>query len=170
MHTSIKSATTPLGLGVLVGLLLFPALAQSADDLPEGSGREMVRKMCGGACHEIDVVTSERLSKQGWSNIVDSMVSRGATGTDDEIAAVIDYLAQHFGREKAAGSSSEIKINVNTETAKALAAGLTLSQDEAQAIVEYREKEGKFKTWEDLKKVPGLDVKKIESKKDRVIF
>ena len=94
---------------------------------------------------------------------MDTMVSRGANGSDEEIAAVIDYLALHFGREMP-------KINVNTETAQALAAGLALSRDEAQAIVEYREKEGKFKTWEDLRKVPRLDVKKIESKKDRIAF
>ena len=165
MRMILKSTNVPLAivLGALFGTVLAPAFAQTGDGLPEGPGRDAVRKMCGGACHEIDVVTSERLSKQGWSNTVDTMVSRGANGSDEEIAAVIDYLALHFGREMP-------KINVNTETAQALAAGLALSRDEAQAIVEYREKEGKFKTWEDLRKVPRLDVKKIESKKDRIVF
>ena len=126
--------------------------------------------MCGGACHDLDVVTSERFSKQGWANTVDTMVSRGATGTDEEINAVIDYLAEHFGREKKADSTAAAKININTESAKELAADLALSQEEASAIVEYRDKEGRFKSWEHLKKVPHLDMKKIESKRDRVVF
>ncbi len=34
----------------------------------------------------------------------------------------------------------------------------------------YREANGNFKTLDDLKKVPGLDAVKIESKKDRLEF
>ena len=151
--------------------LLIPRLqAQSNSQLPEGKGRETVEKMCGGACHDLEVVTSERLSKQGWTNTVDTMISRGATGTDEEIAAVIDYLAEHFGREKPPESATASKINVNTETAKQLAADLAIAIEEAQAIVDYREKEGKFKNWDDLKKVPRVDTKKLESKKDRIVF
>ncbi|HMD48104.1 MAG TPA: helix-hairpin-helix domain-containing protein [Bryobacteraceae bacterium] len=126
--------------------------------------------MCGGACHELDVVTSERLSKQGWANTVDTMISRGATGTDEEIAAAIDYLAEHFGREPRATSASAPKIYINTETATELATDLAISTEEADAIVRYREKEGKFKTWDDLRKVPRFDMGKIEGKKNRVVF
>lgn len=169
MHAMIKSSAkrTVTVLGIAGGLLISLAIAQSDDSLPAGKGRDAVRKMCGGACHELDVVVAERLSKQGWSNIVDTMVSRGATGTDEEIAMVIDYLAEHFGRANPAAGT---KINVNTETAKALAADLALTEEEGAAIVQYREKQGKFKNWEDLKKVQGLDLSKIESKKDRVVF
>src|SRR5579872_648395 len=147
---------------VLLSAFMPHVFAQTENQLPEGKGREAVQKMCGGACHDLDVVTSERLSKQGWANTVDTMVSRGATGTDEEINAVIDYLAEHFGRGKKADSAVAAKININTETAKELATDLALPQDEAEAIVEYREKEGKLKAWEDLKKVPHLDIKKIE--------
>ena len=34
----------------------------------------------------------------------------------------------------------------------------------------YREKHGKFKTLDDLKKVPGVDAKKLDAKKDRIAF
>ena len=37
---------------------------------------------------------------------------------------------------------------------------------EAAAVIQYREKHGRFKTLDDLKKVPGLDFKKIDSRRD----
>ena len=43
-------------------------------------------------------------------------------------------------------------------------------RSQAAAIIQYREKNGNFKSIEDLKKVPGIDVDKIEAKKDRLTF
>jgi hypothetical protein len=64
---------------LLLTILISETLGEPGDPLPEGKGKETVQKMCGGACHELDLVTNERLSKQGWSNVVDTMISRGAT-------------------------------------------------------------------------------------------
>jgi competence ComEA-like helix-hairpin-helix protein len=41
---------------------------------------------------------------------------------------------------------------------------------ESQAIVTYREANGSFKEWRDLLKVPGLDAKKVEAKKEMMAF
>lgn len=86
------------GLIVFSGILLAQA---ESEKLPEGKGKAEFQKMCGGACHGLEVVTSQRKTKQGWTNVVDTMVSRGAEGTDREIEMVIDYLTAHFGREAA---------------------------------------------------------------------
>ena len=51
-----------------------------------------------------------------------------------------------------------------------LASALALPADTAVAIVDYREKNGAFKEWQDLGKVPGLDLKQIADKQDRVEF
>ena len=59
---------------------------------------------------------------------------------------------------------------MNKATAKDLEPALELSTKEAQAIVQYREQNGAFKSLEELKKVPGLDAKKVEAKKERLIF
>jgi DNA uptake protein ComE-like DNA-binding protein len=59
---------------------------------------------------------------------------------------------------------------VNTAGVKDLIATLELSSEEAGEIVEFREKRGKFNNWDDLVKVPKLEAKKLESKKDRVTF
>lgn len=65
-------------------------------NLPKGKGRELVQGMCA-QCHPIDVVTSERHDRTGWSSMVQSMVARGATGTSQEVQQVIEYLTAHFG-------------------------------------------------------------------------
>jgi len=36
--------------------------------------------------------------------------------------------------------------------------------------IQYRNRRGAFKSVEDLKKAPGVDVEKVEAKKDRLIF
>jgi competence protein ComEA len=72
-------------------------------------------------------------------------------------------LAKNFGDDAP-------KVNVNHEAAKGLQDQLALTDKEAQAIVDYRGKNGDFKTLDDLKKVPGLDGAKIDAKKDRIAF
>ena len=71
------------------------ALSLMAQDLPAGPGKEITEQVCGG-CHGVDTVASIKASRQGWETIVDSMVSRGATATPEELKQVIDYLAKSF--------------------------------------------------------------------------
>jgi len=147
--------------------------AHSQSKLPEGKGKQIVESVCT-QCHSVRSITSSRFSREGWQNIVYDMISQGAPLLEEEIAEVVQYLAENFGKtkkpEEASEPSASEKVNVNKATAKELEAALELSQQEAGAIVEYREKNGSFGDWEDLKKVPGLDVKKMEVKKDRVTF
>ena len=78
--------------------MLAFGLAQ-AQDLPEGKGKELLQMICAD-CHGLDVITSQRATKDGWASIVDSMVSRGASGTKEQLDTLIDYLAKNFGPEK----------------------------------------------------------------------
>ena len=55
-------------------------------------------------------------------------------------------------------------------TDKQLADVLGISQDEAKAIVDYRDKVKGFQSIDDMKKVPGVDTKKIDAAKDHLIF
>jgi competence protein ComEA len=92
------------------------------------------------------------------------MIARGAKGSDDDFKAVLDYLATNF-----LGEASK-PLNVNTATSVELESVLLLLRKEAAAVIAYREKNGLFKNVDDLKKVPGIDVKKIETQKDRLYF
>jgi len=145
--------------------ILFPVallVSAQAQDLPEGKGKDLVEDRCS-TCHGLDLLLAEHDSKQRWSGIVNEMVSRGATGTPEEIQTIVDYLAANFGPEAA-------KINVNTAAAEELQSGLTLTAPEAAAIVQYRKEHGKIKDWSVLSKIPGVDSKKLESHKDLITF
>jgi hypothetical protein len=39
---------------------------------------------------------SHRDTKDGWEEVVTSMVDKGANGTDAEFNTIIEYLASHF--------------------------------------------------------------------------
>jgi len=88
------------------------------------------------------------------------MVTAGATGTDEEFDQIVDYLAKNF----------PARVNVNKAPAPDLVETLGITSAEAEAIVSYRDKNGLFKVAEDLKKVDGVDYKKIEAQKDRLSF
>jgi cytochrome c5 len=64
--------------------------------LPEGEGKEVVAKMCT-RCHGTTVFAKMRMSRIGWEDEVVSMIEKGATGTEDEIRIVVDYMVKHFG-------------------------------------------------------------------------
>jgi competence protein ComEA len=139
------------------------AVAALAQTLPEGPGKAVTQKMCT-PCHTLDNVVKARLTKERWAKEVDDMVTRGATGTDDEIDQVIDYLATNFP------PGAKMKVNVNKAAASDLVLGLGISAADAATIVKYRTANGKFKEFQDLTKVPGIDAKKIENAKDRIEF
>jgi competence protein ComEA len=147
--------------GVLILFAAQPATAQVA--LPDGAGKEQMIKVCG-VCHEAQRVASIRLTRDGWEATIGDMIARGAKGTDEEFQAVLEYLSTHFLGEAAR------PLNVNTANAIDFETMLLLLRKEAAALIAYRDKHGPFKSVEDLKKVPGIDVKKIEAQKDRLYF
>jgi competence protein ComEA len=152
MRTRLYSAIFMLAFGVA-------ATGQnSPDQLPEGKGKDAVKRICIG-CHEVATVTVTRRTKIGWRMNVEDMVSRGAEGSDEELQAIIDYLTQFYG-----------KVNVNTASSRELQSLLGLSGDEAAAIVSYRGQIGKFKDFDQLSKTPGISVQKLQSKREQIAF
>lgn len=135
------------------------ALAQDAPDpLPEGKGKAEVKKICSD-CHEIGTVTGSRRTRIGWERSVEDMAARGAQGSDDDMAVIVDYLTKFFG-----------KINVNTASSKELVGSLGISDKDAQAIVAWREQHGNFKDFEQLIQVPGILVEKLRAKRMEIAF
>ncbi len=135
------------------------ATAQTPSAPRDAEAKALLERTCT-KCHKLTSTLSQRNSKERWSAVVDDMIARGAEATDAEINTLVNYLAKNFGS----------KVNVNKAAAEELATVLELPQAGASAIVEYREKYGNFKSLDDLKKVPELNWKAIESKKDRLDF
>jgi competence protein ComEA len=142
---------------------LFAFALPAAAQLPDGPGKVETEMLCK-QCHELERSVSLRQDRAGWQSTIDKMVSLGAQGSDKEIKAVLDYLSTNFAGEQLP------KLNVNKAPAIEFESRLTLRRSEAAAIIAYREKNGPFKSIEDLKKVPGIDTAKIEAKKDRLAF
>ena len=133
-----------------------------AQDLPPGKGKELVENTCG-SCHGLDVVVSQHATKDGWASIVDYMVSRGATGTPEEINTIVEYLAKNFPPEAT-------KVNVNKASSMDMQMQLELTAKDADAIVKYRMDHGDFKDWDSLAKVPDVDTAKLTAKKSMIVF
>jgi len=144
----------------------------AAPPLPEGKGKADFARICG-QCHGTQIATKVRMDQDGWSAVVDDMIARGAEGTQDEFDLVVRYLTAHFGPDNPTGDSKPSpasKINLNKATEKELTSMLGLAAADAQAIVHYRETAGAFTDWQDLQKVPHLDMKKLTEQKDRIEF
>jgi competence protein ComEA len=140
-------------------LVLFP-LALAAQ-MPDGPGKAETVKLCS-TCHEIERAFSLKQDRAGWQTVVDKMVQVGMAATDDEIRLTIDYLATHFPADE------EPKLNINKASAIEFESALSLRRSVAAAVIEYRTKNGAFKSIDDLKKIPGVDAAKVDARKDRL--
>ena len=145
-------------LAIIPLLISSLAPAMQAQDLPEGKGKDVLENVCG-ACHGVDLIAGRRATKEGWGYIVDDMVSRGASATNEQIKTINEYLAKNFGQ-----------VNTNKAPAAEIASVLEITADQADAIVKYRKDHGDFKTLDDVKKVPGLASANLDAKKDRIVF
>jgi competence ComEA-like helix-hairpin-helix protein len=144
--------------GVLLTALVLPGSQEKTAQPLEERAKASVQKVCV-SCHEMDIVTATRRTRIGWERNVEDMVSRGAEGSDQEMAEVVAYLTKYFG-----------KLNVNTATAQQLREFLGLSEKEAQAIAAYRDRNGTFKDFEQLKAVPDVSAGKLQEKRSLIAF
>ena len=113
-------------------------------------GKETIERTCT-TCHGTEQIFDSRRTPSDWHRITKMMSDLGANASDDELATIRRYLLRYYGR-----------VPVNTATAEEIAAVLGLSTSEAQAIVEYRNANGKFSDASALTSVPGIDKAKIE--------
>lgn len=132
-------------------------------EFPPGEGRDTVLRLCS-KCHSPTIVLAYGQKREGWEDTITKMVGLGAKGSDEDFTDVADYLTANFP------PSSIPKIFVNKATDQQIATILEISIDESKAIIAYRDKIGGFKSIEDLKKVPNVDTRKIDAKKDNLVF
>ena len=130
-------------------------------ELPAGPGKDTLVRICS-KCHSPDNVIANGQDRAGWEDTITKMAGYGATGSDEEFTEILNYLEKNF--------PAVTIIHVNQATAAELESGLGLSTTEAEAIIDYRKKNGDFKSLDDLKKVPNVDAKKLDAKKDRLAF
>lgn len=132
------------------------------EKLPAGPGRDVVIKSCI-TCHDPQRAASIRLTRDGWYEVVANMATRGMKATEEEHEVIVEYLATHFLGE------APRPININTAEAIDFESVLGMLRREAAAIIAFRDLNGFFKSVTDLKQVKGIDYKKVEAGKDRIV-
>ena len=58
----------------------------------EFDGEALLNAKCG-SCHSVDTVLAAEYDTVGWAAVIDEMIARGATLTDDEAADLAEYLS-----------------------------------------------------------------------------
>ena len=90
---SVKNASW-LFMTTMVAAATF-AFGQAVQ-LPEGEGKAILEMKCT-TCHDLDLVTMNRLSKEDWTNMIAVMVASGAEVTEAETTILVEYLTKNFG-------------------------------------------------------------------------
>jgi competence protein ComEA len=159
MKANTFKALCVLAAAASLGLAL--ANDDEAKALPESPGKDLVGKVCID-CHTASTFRKMRLDEDGWWDKVGEMVERGAKVDQKQQADIVAYLVRNFGKDS--------KVNVNTAPHSELIVILGFTPDESKALVAYRTDHGGFKEWGDVVKVPGVDGKKVEAQKEKMVF
>src|SRR6476660_10436535 len=147
---SCRSVVLGVALAFFAGNTWASLPARQVRSLPDGPGKAETQKLCS-QCHELDKAFSLSQDRAGWQRTLEKMAGFGMKGTQQEHDAVLEYLVKNFPADELP------KISVNKAAAIDLESGLSLKRSQAAAIIQYREKNGPFKSIEDLKKVPGIE-------------
>jgi competence protein ComEA len=134
---------------------------KAQDVLPDGPGKDVTVRICGH-CHPAERGTAVRLTRDGWQEVIAKMVSLGARGTDTELESVLNYLATNFKGEAAK------PLNMNTASRVDLESVAGLLRRESAAWIAFRTKHGPCKTLDDLRRVSGIDFRRIDRRRDRL--
>jgi competence protein ComEA len=164
LRSFLKRRQTSFFLRLCSLLAIVPALyAATTTTLPDGPGKQVTIRVCG-TCHSPEQAASLHQTRRQWEATISKMAGMGAKGTDDEFNAVLDYLSKNFAVVPAK------PVDINKADAVDLESSLLLLRSEARAVIQYRAGHGDFKSLNDLRKVPGLDFRKIEKNKARIAF
>ena len=109
----------------------------------------------------------------GLTEEADSQKVNLAKRLEDQMVIVVAKVGEE-AEEIPAGATSkeeakEGKVNINTATVEELKTLKGVGEKKAEAIIEYRKKNGSFQTKEDLMKVRGIGKKLFESFQERIV-
>ena len=109
----------------------------------------------------------------GLTGEADSQKVNLAQRVEDQMVIVVPKVGEEATEIPAGVTSKEAakdgKVNINTATVEELKTLKGVGEKKAEAIIEYRKKNGSFKTKEDLMKVRGIGKKLFESFQERIV-
>ena len=84
-----------------------PAAAAQGDQ-----GERLLNVSCGG-CHDLRPVQASARDRDGWNEVVQNMLQKGADVSDKDLPVLLDYLAEHYG-PMPDGRGKDVVLNVCT--------------------------------------------------------
>ena len=158
--TNLPASPTVRAIAVAFAAVLAVSavtLAAGRQDADDHTATAFTR-VCS-SCHDAQRILAARRTRTQWEEVIEKMIERGAQGSDDDFTAAEQYLLRVSGR-----------VNVNRALSTDIVAVLGLTQKDADAIMEYRKANGEFKDFDDLCKVPGINLEKLKEGRDAVSF
>ncbi len=125
--------------------------------LPTGSRIDDAITAAGGTTEKAD------LSNINRAQVLEDGQKIYIPSTDDS-----NSQASINGSSSSTASSSNQKVNINTATDEQLRTLSGVGPATAEKIINFRTKEGAFKSIEDLKNVDGIGDKTFEKLKDKI--
>src|SRR2546425_1053441 len=94
---AVWALVTAGGLWVVL-LLTVSHAGASVPAPPQQDDRQTkaFQKVCSD-CHEPDRIVDTRRTRGGWEEIIEKMIEKGATGSDQDFDLVLQYLLGHHG-------------------------------------------------------------------------
>jgi competence protein ComEA len=128
------------------------------ETLPDAPGRQLVEQVCA-TCHGVDLLVPSSRTAAQWRDTMGAMKTAGAKASDEDWKTIVEYLMGNIAF-----------LNVNKATVEDVRLVFAVPEKVAQAVIAARDKQGGFKTIDDLKQVPDLDQKRLEAVKARLTF
>jgi competence protein ComEA len=154
---SREAACRELTVAVCALMIVASPVAWGSDGRDLARESRSLKAVCAG-CHNLQIVMDTPRSYGAWRDTVQTMIDRGASGTDQQFADVMDYLHRTM-----------TTIDVNTADAEELEIVLHVPDSTAQAILARRSTQ-KFTSLADLESVPGVDAPTLEAKARLIFF
>src|SRR6476661_7311973 len=91
------AATALLAAGTVRILAATPAAEPAAAAAQnDEKGERLLNASCGG-CHDLRPVQASARDRDGWNEVVQNMLQKGADVSDKDIPLLLDYLVEHYG-------------------------------------------------------------------------
>ncbi len=89
----------------LAAALCWASAFAQEERLISGPGSTLTENKCK-ICHELQHIRRARLSPGEWADNLRNMKERGTPMTDEEMRAILEYLAAYYNRDKPAPAPS----------------------------------------------------------------
>lgn len=76
--------------------LLSAGAAFSAGQIQMSKGEIVMNNSCV-SCHDMRPIQMQAMDKDGWTNLVQSMIQKGAEIKNEDLSPLVEYLAEQHG-------------------------------------------------------------------------